>query len=72
MTVLADKLLDTLRQHGGWMNRRAWARAIGRPQTLTPYDLQLIEKMAADGLIEVEQHQAGPVRFEWVYRAKKG
>lgn len=70
MTELSAHILKTLRSNGGWMSRRELGLAIGRPVRLTPYDLQLVDEMIAAGVIEADKRVAGPVRREYVYRAK--
>lgn len=70
VTELSELILTTLRGNGGWMTRRELGKAIGRPVRLLPYDLLLIEEMVAAGKIETDQRLSGPVRREWVYRAK--
>ena len=69
VTELSEHILATLRDNGDWMTRRELGLAIGRPVRLTPYDLELIEGMAKQGLIEIAKRPAGPVRMEYVYRS---
>lgn len=70
VTELEAKLLEVLRANGDWMTRRQVAQALGRPGILTPYDVELLEKLAAADLVEITQRPTGPVRKVWSYRAK--
>lgn len=70
MTALSDKILETLRDNGGWLNRRQLAQALGRPGQLTPYDTELLEGFVSAGLVEREDRLVGVVRTVRYYRLK--
>lgn len=70
MTELSEKMIETLRQHGGWITRKQLAGALGRPGQLTPYDIDLLEGMVKAGLIECENRLTGVVRKVKHYRVK--
>lgn len=72
MTDLSDLILETLKQRGDWMTRQDIAKAMNRPGRMPPYDIQLLEKLAKDGLIEAAQRPTGAVRLTWMYRSIQG
>ena len=67
-TKHADKLLQALdgyRNH--WFTRREIAAAIGKKR-LTPYDIQLLEFLAENGHIRMNQEEGySREGFRWVY-----
>lgn len=70
MTALSDKMLDTLRQHNGWITRKQLAQALGRPGQLTPYDVEILEGFVSAGLVERDDRLVGVVKTVMHYRAK--
>ena len=69
LTEQAQALLATIRAADGWINRAAIAHALEKNK-LYVWDVQLLERMAAMGLIETRTQ---PVKafnsFEYQYRA---
>lgn len=66
----SQKILDILKESGEWLNRRDVAQAMGKKQ-LNPYDIAILQVLAAQGLIETDRKDNNsPVGWEWVYRAK--
>jgi hypothetical protein len=51
-TAQADKILNVIRQHEGWVKRRDIARGLGK-NALNTGDLALLQYLAEQGLIEI-------------------
>jgi len=72
LTPQAQAILEVLREAGGWVNRSALARQIGK-STLNKWDLVLLDKLADARLIETRQiPRHGPIGYEWQYHALPG
>ena len=70
LTPLAAKILEVLNAAPDqWVNRRTLAKRMGRPGTLTPYDVAILDELSKSGIVEIKQQSRGVVSFEWVYRA---
>lgn len=70
MTVESERqqeLLDALRTNGDWMSRNDLAAIDGRKR-LTPYDVELLQGLANQGLVEIDQQPAG-ISQKYVYKA---
>jgi DNA-binding IclR family transcriptional regulator len=71
MSELEQVLLQALRSCPGWLSRREIADAIGRPNgKLLAYDRKLLQRLAEQGLVEVQLSRRGVVQQEYIYRAK--
>lgn len=70
MGKLKEKILEVLRDSGGWMSRAEIAQALNRPTRLQPYDVELIEELISEGLVEQEKELVGTVKEVYKYRAK--
>lgn len=68
ITAHADKLLNGLnRRRNQWLTRSDVAVLIGKKR-LTPYDIDLLELMAEQGLIRVEKEDGySREGFRWIY-----
>lgn len=70
LTPLAVKILETVQAAGGvWITRLDIAQRIGRPNRLTPRDIQMLNYLVAMGLIEESRRTIGVVQEEYVYKA---
>lgn len=68
LTPQAQQLLDALREAGDWINRTELAKRAGK-SALNKWDVILLAKLAAAGLIETMQiPRHGPIGYEWKYR----
>lgn len=71
MGALAEKMLDILRQHGGWMTRKELAHELGRPRDyFVAYDTSIIEELVEAGLVERDDRLVGAVKTVKYYRVK--
>lgn len=71
LTPLGKYLLEAIENADGeWLTRRDLAVRIGRPTRLNPYDVQVLDDLAAQGLIEMSEKVTGTVRKEYVYRTR--
>ena len=69
LTPHTKKILEALRSAGDWLNRAQVAEALGKSR-LTPYDVRMLDELAAAGTIEaVRRDKPGFIPFEWFYRA---
>lgn len=71
MTTLAEKLLEILRDNGGWMTRKELAHELGRPRDyFVAYDTDVLEGLVNAGLVERDDRLVGAVKTVKYYRAK--
>lgn len=72
MTELTDKqrtILEAMRSAGDtWIDRAELAGALGRDR-LNPHDVEMLERLEADGLIETDKRKTG-ITEKLVYRLR--
>ena len=66
-TPLGEKMLSVF-DSDEWITRRQLAVRMGR-RVISPYDLQVLEKLIAEGLVEEKTRPLGLVRTEYIYRS---
>lgn len=68
-TPLALKILETLAAaNGQWLNRQEVAARMGRQARLPRYDRNILDALAAAGVIERQTRPCGVVMTEYAYR----
>jgi predicted transcriptional regulator len=69
-TPQAQKLVAILYETADWMTRDELARKLHKNR-LTPHDISLLERLAANCFIEIKKRdRSGRIGFEFIYRLK--
>lgn len=67
-TLQSKKIIATLYDVADWTTRDQLAKGLNKNR-LTPHDISLLERLAADGLVETKKRdRPGRIGYEYIYR----
>lgn len=70
LTELGREIVGQLRKVGRWTTRKELSVLLNRPRgLLAKYDITLLNRLIAAGVIEARKKRTGTVKFVWFYRA---
>lgn len=73
LTERAYELLTALRMVGGWLSRSQLAKIAGGKKTLSPHDVNLLQRLIDEGFVEIRQRPSRvPGRIAYDYHAIPG
>lgn len=67
---VSNRLVEILKAaNGEWLSRAELSKQFGR--RLQPWDILMLDRLAADGIIEAREAVIGQVLTRWEYRFKQ-